>query len=190
MEKVGYPKRDLMVKRVKAARESQLETRDQFKSALEQFRTVIAVDGSSLEKKYNILQATLDKSEARANEVHDRIDSIENVSNALFKEWKGELEQYNDQSLKRASEKQYEATKSRYGDLIDAMKRAESKMEPALVPLRDNVLFLKHNLNAQAINALTGELPRIQTNVDTLISDLDHAIHEADSFIGEMQKSA
>ena len=39
-------------------------------------------------------------------------------------------------------------TRARYDQMIGAMKRAEGKLEPALQPLRDQVLFLKHNLNA------------------------------------------
>jgi len=49
--------------------------------------------------------------------------------------------------------------------------------------LRDQVLFLKHNLNARAIASLQTELTRIQTDVSRLIRDMVIAMQEADSFI-------
>jgi len=68
-----------------------------------------------------------------------------------------------------------------------SMKRAESKLEPALAPLRDQVLFMKHNLNARAIAGLSDELVSVQTNVDKLVHDMERAIAQADAFIASLQ---
>jgi chromosome segregation ATPase len=187
MEKVGIHKRDIMVDRVQGARDSQQEAAKEFTSALEQFKSVVTVKGGDLEKKYNKLNDALQRSEARANEVHDRIDAVEDVSDALFSEWKSELKQYSSQELRRVSEAQLKEAKDRYKSLMAAMRQAESKLEPALRPLRDQVLFLKHNLNAQAIGALTGEVAAIETKVDDLVRDLQTAVAEADAFIKTLQ---
>ncbi len=66
------------------------------------------------------------------------------------------------------------------------MKRAEKKIDPVLLVFRDQVLFLKHNLNAQAIASLQGELVSIKTDVASLISEMEASIREADAFIKEM----
>ena len=42
------------------------------------------------------------------------------------------------------------------------MARAHARVEPVLQPLRDRVLFLKHNLNARALGALTKELGTVR----------------------------
>jgi hypothetical protein len=63
------------------------------------------------------------------------------------------------------------------------MEKAHRRIEPVLKPLRDRVLFLKHNLNAQAIGALDAELLAVRTNVDALIADLEAAISGADQFV-------
>ena len=68
------------------------------------------------------------------------------------------------------------------------MKKAESKLEPVLVSLRDQVLFMKHNLNARAIAGLSEELISVQSNVDSLIHDMDIAIAEADRFIDVLKE--
>ncbi len=187
MEKVGIHKRDILVDRVEEARDSQQEAKEEFASALEKFRSVVDFNGGDLEAKYEELKAQLEELEARAQEVHDRIEAVEDVANALFEEWEEELDQYHSQSLRRASERKLRETKRRYKQLIRAMKRAEAKIDPVLIPLRDEVLFLKHNLNARAIASLKGELTRIQTDVSQLVRDMERAINEADSFIKTLQ---
>jgi hypothetical protein len=189
LEKFGVHKRDVLVDRVKSARDSQEEAKQQFANALEQFKSVVSVKGGALESKYNKLNAALQKSEAEAREVHDRVAAVEDVSEALFKEWKAELKQYSDENLKKASQQKLEQTRTRYGQLIAAMKKAEVSIEPVLKPLRDQVLFLKHNLNAEAIASLGGELTVVQNNVSRLIQDMESAIAEADKFIRDMGAS-
>lgn len=187
MEKMGVHKRDIMVDRVKAARDTQNETKEQFLTAMEQFKSVVHFKGGDLEKEYNILHATLKKSESKAADVHNRIQAVEDVSEALFSEWRSEIKQYSSDALRRSSQQKYDVTKKKYADLIKAMKKAESKLEPALAPLRDQVLFMKHNLNARAIAGLNGELTSVQTNVDRLVRDMETAIAEADRFITTLQ---
>jgi hypothetical protein len=187
MERLGVHKRDIMVDRVKAARDTQNEAKQQFLTAMEQFRGVVNFQGGDLEKEYNKLNATLQKSESKAAEVRDRIRAVEDVSDALFSEWRSEIKQYSSDRLRKSSQQKYDATKKKYTELIKAMKRAEGKLEPALVPLRDQVLFMKHNLNARAIAGLSNELISVQTNVDRLVRDMESAIAEADAFIASLK---
>lgn len=102
MKKIGKEKRDILVSRVKAARASQADAQEEFKSALERFQAIVQVDGGSLE-------------------------------------------------------------------------------EPILRPLRDRVLFLKHNLNARALGSLTKELDTVRVGVDELVIDMQRSIADADA---------
>jgi hypothetical protein len=188
MEKMGVHKRDILVDRVKDARDTQDETKKQFVSAMEQFKSVVNFQGGDLERKYNTLNATLKKSEAGAAAVRERVAAVDDVSKALFREWRGEIKQYSSDTLRRASQKKYDATLEKYDDLITAMRKAESKLEPALAPLRDQVLFMKHNLNAKAIAGLSSEVADVQTNVDQLIKEMEAAIAEADQFIAALKE--
>lgn len=190
MKKFGVEKRDLLVRRVNDARKSQEEARDEFKTALERFKSVIEVEGGPLEDQYNELNKELERSEDRAKQVRDRIGSVKNVADDLFREWEKELKQYSDRSLRAASEKELRETRKRCDTVIDAMERAQGKIEPVLAPLRDRVLFLKHNLNAQAIGAIDAELLKVRTNVDALVADLEKSIAEAEAFINSMDVAA
>ncbi len=186
MEKIGIPKRDLMVSRVKEAKQSQEDAKKQFKSALELFGSVVKYDGGKLQERYTKLSDDLKRSESSAEKVRKRISAVEEVSEALFDEWEAELSQFQNQSLRRSSQVKLANTKQRYQTMISAMKRAESKLEPVLRPLRDNVLFLKHNLNAEAIGSLDGELMSVQSNVDVLVRELEQSINESNAFINQL----
>ncbi len=183
LEQIGIHKREILVDRVQDARESQVDAKEQFMTALEKFRTVVNFDGGELEAVYEDLASELERSESKASQVTEHIGDIEDVAGALFKEWEQELDQYSSSSLRAKSEQQLRDTQRRYDGMLNAMRRAEAKMEPALGPFRDQVLWLKHNLNAQAIASLQGEVAVIEADVASLIADLERAIAAADDFM-------
>ncbi len=187
MEQLGVHKRDILVDRVQEGRDAQEEAKEQFQSALEAFKSVEAFDGGELEAVYNKLNKEYERAESRVKTVQKRISSIEDVSADLFREWESELDQFTNADLRRKSETQMLETKDRYEELITAMRRAESKMDPVLQSFSDQVLFLKHNLNAKAISSLQGSLIEIEGDVGSLISEMEASIAEADAFIATME---
>jgi predicted nuclease with TOPRIM domain len=188
MEKLGYHKRDLLVRDVTKARNAQQDAKEQFKSALDRFTKTLEIQSGELQEKYEALNSEYERSEAKANDVRKRIASVEDVSEALFREWNAELKEYSSPALRNKSQEQLTKTRTHYAQLIKAMKRAEVKMEPVLAKFKDQVLFLKHNLNAQAIVSLKNELVSVEGNINSLIKDLNTSIQEADSFIAAMPK--
>ena len=187
LEKVGYHKRDILIDRIDAAQASQTEGQEQFKSALEQFKSVINFDGGDLEVTYDQLNDEYEASVDAADEIHDRIDSVKNVADALFNEWQEELEQYSNASLRRDSERQLKDTRRRYSKVLGAMRRAENAIDPVLASLKDNTLYLKHNLNARAIASLKNELGTVDNDVNALLTAMQQAINESNAFIDELR---
>lgn len=186
-EKVGYAKRDILASRVESARDAQAEAKEEITDALAEFRKVVAYEGGELESRYQSLAAQLADGEQAAEAVRKRIGDVEHVAEALFTEWRDELAQYSNANLRRQSERQLQQTRARYDQMIGAMRRAEGRLEPALQPLRDQVLFLKHNLNARAIAGLKGEVVQVDAQVSQLVAELDRAIAEADRFIAGLE---
>jgi len=186
MEKFGVHKRYILVDRVEEAKDAQEETKEQFQTALEKFTEVANFKGGDLEDKYNQLKEELDASEDKAKTMRDRIDKVQQVAEALFEEWAAELDQYTNQKLKLSSKEKLAETKLHYQELINAMRKAQSKVEPVLMAFRDHVLYLKHNLNAKAIASLQSELDTIETDVASLIDEMNSSIAEAEAFIKQM----
>ena len=69
MEKLGYHKRDLLVRDVEKARDAQQEAKEQFKSALDRFTKTLDIQGGELQEKYEALNAEYERSEAKAKSV-------------------------------------------------------------------------------------------------------------------------
>lgn len=187
MEKIGYAKRDILVSRVEKAQTAQQEAKAQFASALDQFLAVTKIDGGELKQKYDQLNEELKRCEDRAKAVNDHIAAIDDVAKALFTEWNGELAQYHNAALRAQSQQELVATQHRYAELMTTMRRAASRMDPILDNFRDQVLFLKHNLNAQALRSLDRTSRSLQGDIANLIRDMENSIREADAFIREMK---
>lgn len=186
MEQFGVHKRDILVDRVEEARDSQEAAKEQFSSALEQFTTLLNFDGGDLQAAYDSLNGEFEESESKAEAVSDRIRAVENVSADLFSEWEDELELYTNQSLRNSSAATLRQTRVRYEQLVASMHAAESKMTPVVNAFRDQVLFLKHNLNSRAIASLRSELATIEGDISALIVDMENSISESNRFLTEL----
>jgi hypothetical protein len=186
MESFGREKRHILQSRVEASREDQEEVQEEFKTTFELFKEVTDYDGGDLERFYNRMQSQLERSEDKADDVRDRIRSIEQVAGDLFEEWEGEISAISRADLRRQSEAQLRATRTRYQKMITAMKRAEARMDPVLTAFRDQVLFLKHNLNASAIASLERSTADIEGDVAALIRELQDSIAETEEFLSTL----
>ena len=105
MEKVGVHKREILVDRVEATKESQQTSQQEFQTALERLTTLVNFDGGELQTAYEQLNDDYETSLSAANDVSSNIDKVEDVAEALFDEWQDELTQYSNANLKRESEK-------------------------------------------------------------------------------------
>jgi len=183
MEKLGYEKRDILVDRVENARDSQNDAQETFRSSLARFQSVVDTPDTELKERYAEISDAYEDSLSSAEDVRDRISKVEDVAEALFEEWEDELGEYESDSLRRSSEQQLDETRAQYSQLIRRMHDAEERMEPVLQAFQDQVLYLKHNLNAQAIGSLENELVGIRQDVDALIRNMEESIAESEAFI-------
>ncbi len=186
-EKLGWEKRDILSDRVKDARDSQNVAKEQFKTTLQRFQEVTKFEGGNLEAQYKKLNNEFQKANTRADTVRERIDSVESVAADMFKEWKAELKEYSNAELRRSSEQKLDDTRRRYDQFIAAMHRAEERMNPVLVVFKDQVLFLKHNLNAAAIDSLQTTTAGVEDDVSQLIAEMEASIAEANEFMKQIK---
>jgi ElaB/YqjD/DUF883 family membrane-anchored ribosome-binding protein len=185
-EAVGVPKRELLKKYVASARDEQKEASKQFEDALTKLKRLYAFDGGDLENAYNSVKDDHESLRSQAATVKKRVSDVADVAEALFSEWEKELGQYSTAELRERSRTQLNQTRARYKEMHAALRKAEEAMTPVLDKLQDQVLFLKHNLNAQAVASLRGESASIQKEISRLIQEMGRAIAKADEFIKTM----
>lgn len=188
-EKLGYAKRDRMVDDVKAARDQQQQAKQQFASALDEFKSVVSFNGGDLEAEYDKLNKQYEACADQADAVNSKITAVKHVSEALFDEWKGEIAQMGaDPDLKAQSQQLYDKTNQSYQQMITKMDAAAASMQPPLTHFHNRVLFLKANLNAEAIASLGGTETELGGDVSNLITQMQASIDEADKFIAQVQE--
>jgi Skp family chaperone for outer membrane proteins len=187
MEKFGIAKREILADRVDQTRKAQTEAKQQFADALQRFLAVTKAEGGDLQRKYDDMNREFQRSEGRAKEVRERIAAVEDVAEALFREWKQELAQYSNASLRSDSQRQLDTTRRRYESLITLMRRAADRMDPVIATFRDQVLYLKHNLNARALAQLDTTNRTLEADISRLIADMETSIREAETFIKDLR---
>ncbi len=188
-EQLGVEKREILVDRVEDVSEAQSDAQQQFASALEELTALIQFDGGDLQATYENIKDQYEASKDSADRLESRVAKVESVADALFDEWQDELSQYSNESLRRDSERKLKDTQRKYQNLLTSMNRSVDKMQPVLTALNDNVLYLKHNLNASAIGALQGEFGKIKRDIQALIDEMNRAIGQSSEFIESIKTS-
>jgi hypothetical protein len=183
MEKIGKEKRDILVKRISEGKKDQEEAREQIKTTMETFKELTGFEGGNLEKAYNRMNGDYEDARSRADDVSSRIKSIDQVAGDLFKEWEKEISEISNTGLKARSRSMLRDAQGRHRRYMTAMHATERKMAPVLNIFHDQVLYLKHNLNARAINSLKGQVTKLDEQVSSLVLDMEKSIAESDEFV-------
>jgi hypothetical protein len=189
MRTLGKEKRDILVQRIKDAKKDQDQTKQQLQTTMESFQALTGFQGGSLEKAYKRLNSDYENANSQAGKLHDKIQSIDQVSNDLFKEWQGEIGAMGNAKLKAQDTVMLRNAKTRQATYMRAMRRTEDQIAPVLKAFQDQVLFLKHNLNSRAIGSLKGTSATLQGNVADLIQSIDASSQEADKLISSLAAS-
>ncbi len=186
-EKLGKEKRHLLKSNLEKVQEEQQDASEQFQTVLDRIKEMYGFEGGELESFYSRLSSDYNECEKRAETVRERIENVERIADDLFSEWEGEIDLISNEKLKNDSRRSLDQTRRRYDQMHKALKKAEKNMDPVLANLQDYVLYLKHNLNAQAISSLKTEMQDIEAQVQVLIDDINQSIMEAEQFIKKIE---
>jgi hypothetical protein len=189
MQKLGKEKRDILVQRVKDSKKDQEDTKEKLQTTMESFQALTGFQGGSLEKSYKKLNGDYESAANQVAKLHDRIQSIDKVSGDLFTEWQGEINQMGNAKLKARSTAMLKDSQTRQAVFMKAMRNTETRITPVMASFHDQVLFLKHNLNARAIGSLKGTSAKMDTDVSALMKSIDGSMAEADNLINSLTAS-
>src|ERR1700744_5618315 len=189
MQKLGKEKRDILVQRVKDSKKDQEDTKEKLQTTMESFQALTGFQGGSLEKSYKKLNSDYESSAGQAGKLHDKIQSIDQVSNDLFKEWQGEINAMDNGKLKSQDSVMLRNAKVRQATYMRAMHQTEDQIAPVLKVFHDQVLFLKHNLNSRAIGSLKNTSAGLKNDVAGLVQSIDASSQEADKLISSLAAS-
>jgi hypothetical protein len=177
------------VQRIKEAKKDQDQTKQQLQTTMESFQALTGFQGGSLERNYKRLNSDYENAASQAGKLHDKVQSINQVSNDLFREWQGEISAMSNGKLKSQDTVMLRDAKVRQATYLRAMRKTEDQIAPVLKAFRDQVLFLKHNLNSRAIGSLKSTSANLQSDVAELVQSIDASSQEADKLITSLAAS-
>jgi len=185
-EMFGEEKRDLLKSELRGLVEVQNDAKEKFGTALDRMKALTGFDGGELEAQYDKLKSAHAGAASSAKSIDSRIADIETVATDLFDEWAAEIGLMQTASLKADSQRKLTDTKSRYDAMHVSMIGSRRKLDPALALLNDQVLYLKHNLNAAAVGALGGSMGDVEASIRRLQTSIEASVREAQGFIDAM----
>jgi hypothetical protein len=186
IEQLGWEKRDVLVSRVDAARDSLAQAKTQVVDGLDRLQAVLQAAGGDLDKAYADLAAVSARADVCGTDVHKRIAAVETAGTALFTEWRDDLAATRNTAQRARDQRHYDASRARYERLLEAMRQAAASLTLMLDALRDQVAFLNHNLSAEALGVVQDGLGGVQGSADRAQRDLEQAIAEANVFIRQL----
>lgn len=186
-EKFGKQKRDLLRDNIEDAREDQKDVREGLKDALTHIRELYGLDGGKLEKAYDRAKDDYESSRERSEKLSERIQKVEKIGNDLFDEWEDEAKSISSEAMRKDSLAKLAASQAKFKPMVASMKATENSIAPIMTKLRDQMLYLKHNLNAQALGSLKKEMGGIERDVAKLLRDMEKSIAQSESFIKTLE---
>ena len=185
-ETFGQDKRDLLKSEIENSNEDQKDIKEEFTSTLERIKKEYDFDGGELERTYDYLSSRYEDAKKREKKLQNRIDKIEDIGADLFKEWKQEALEIKNPKYRRSSLAKLSRTKTQFAQLRSNLSKTEKMLEVVMGKFKDQVLFLKHNLNAKALGSLKVEFKEIEKGINQLIGNINSSQSTNNIFIERM----
>ena len=185
-ETLGQEKRDLLQSNVAKVQNDQREVQEAFKDTLERVRAEYKLEASDLEDFYDDLSANYEQARARAEALSERTEKVRDIASDLFSEWEAEAKTITNATYRSDSLAKLRVAKTEFGEMDRHMTTVLKKIDPVLVKLNDRVLYLKHNLNARAVQVFQKEFQSVEGDIQSLIKDIEASIEASQSFMAEL----
>ena len=157
------------VEAITDARAQLVKTMDVYNSIFSE----VAKDRKSLYKK---LQNEMDTMVKRRGEISTRAEQTRIEADNLFVSWGNSLSGITDPDLRKRSEERLAKTKARYADIQATGRQADDAYAPVMKKLQDQVAYLGHDLNAEAVGSLKGDAAKLTGQVDELKKRIDDLV--------------
>ncbi len=186
-EMLGKQKRDLLRDNVENLADDQKEVHEEVADALTRLRSLYGSPNDKLVSVYDDLRSDYDDAKSKAEALHARVEKVDEIANDLFEEWNDEISKLRTPKYKADSRSKLNQTKDRYSKLHASMLKSERSLKPVLAALEEQVIYLKHNLNAQALGSIKNEVNAIESEIKTLSTSLQASIEQSKAFIGTLE---
>ena len=148
-------------------------SRESARIALDTLHAVVAL-GTDAMASYAELVDALEVSEERAEALRAVIKPMDRAAEQVFEQWNSDLNSFTRAEMRKRSRDRMLDTRERYDAIITAAEPAREAYEELNAGLRDCVLFLGHDFNANAVAEIESDVLALTQ----LASELDERLEE------------
>ncbi|MEM8711957.1 MAG: DUF2959 family protein [Planctomycetota bacterium] len=125
----------------------------------------------------------VEMSEIQANELRAHVSPMRNAAAEVFERWNATLDDFSSPNMKQRSADRLEATRERFAEVQEAAIMAQTQYDALNGQLRDTVLFLGHDFNAQSVAEIEEDAFSIRDSARELGKVFDDCMDAAAEYV-------
>lgn len=166
-----------------------VKARNEIEKTLTSYNALFAGDVQDVRKAYKDVEKGLESTEKQRDEVKKRVDSMKVEADAYFASWNESLQQIGSDNLRKRSEDRMNETKSHFNGVLAAVADARGAYEPFAANLKDQWVYLGHDLNADGIASLKPDADELNSKARNLFKSIDDGMKKADEYVESLKSS-
>jgi len=183
----GVKQVERLVKSSGSAVQSIVETKNQIAKTMDAYNAVLADDVKDRPAAYKALQKEMNTTERKRAEIAKRVGEMDAEADALFKGWSDSAARLENPDLRKRTEERLTKTKASYADIKATGKTAGDLYDPILKSLKEQVVYLGHDLNASSVGSLKPDAEKLNLKAKELFTAIDDTVAVANKNIGALR---
>ena len=94
------------------------------------------------------------------------------------------------EDLRKRSEERLNGTRERYNGILAAGDKARQVFNPFIASLKDQVVYLGHDLNPSALASLKPDADKLNKEGEVLFKKIDETVDEASGYITSLKSQS
>jgi hypothetical protein len=163
------------------------ETKVQLMKTMEVYNSLFADEATDRRKIYNQIQKEMENTDRRRARISEEAAKMNAEADTLFKGWADSTAAIENPDLRERSEERLNATRASYGEIGTVGQKAADLYAPFMKALQDQITYLGHDLNPEAVASLKPDAEKLNERSDKLIQSIDDTIATANKNIGALR---
>ena len=176
-----------LVKKAGSTAEAITQAKLQFQKTMDVYNAVLADDAKDRKALYKKLQGEMETTEKRRADVLRADDEMKTDADIVFKSWADSTGAIASPDLKKRSEERLAKTKERCAQIQAAGHRVGEAYLPFMSTLKDQVTYLGHDLNAEAVASLKKDAAKVNAQAQEVTKRVDEAVATINASIGALR---
>lgn len=127
--------------------------------------------------------AASDASEEQGETLRDSVEPMRDAADALFRRWTKDMEAFGNSRMRQRSQTRLDETRTSYQSIVGASQAAQIALDAFHDDLRDHATFLRHDLNANSVASLRGDVRQLREQIEGLDMRFDATVAAARAYV-------